>query len=142
MIGKPAWFARRKYSGWGLTPATWEGWAYIILMVLPLAFFQAMPYWTPQVRLAVTGVWALLLLVDVIDIMLRLRMDEREKLHEAIAERNAAWYMVVVLAIGLGYDMMMNAATEKIYVNPFIAAALFGAVLVKAATNIYLDKKN
>jgi hypothetical protein len=142
MIGKPEWFTRRKYGGWGLTPATWQGWAYIIAMILPLMAFQALPYWTAEVRFAVTGIWVLVLAVDVLDIMVRLKMDEREKLHEAIAERNAAWYMVVVLAAGLGYDLVVNALQQKVYVNPFFAAALFGAVLVKAATNIYLDKKN
>lgn len=142
MIGKPEWFARRKYGGWGLTPATWQGWVYIAAMILPLMVFQALPYWSAEVRFAVTGIWVLVLAVDVLDIMVRLKMDEREKQHEAIAERNAAWYMVVVLAAGLIYDMAVNALQQKVYVNPFIAAALFGAVLVKAATNIYLDKKN
>jgi divalent metal cation (Fe/Co/Zn/Cd) transporter len=142
MIGKPEWFTRRKYGGWGLTPATWQGWVYVIAMILPLMIFSALPYWTTEVRLAVTGVWVLVLAVDVIDIMMRLRMDEREKLHEAIAERNAAWYMVIVLAAGLVYGMVVNALQERVYVDPFIAIALFGAVLVKAATNIYLDKKN
>jgi hypothetical protein len=142
MIGKPEWFARRKYGGWGLTPATWQGWVYIAAMILPLMAFQALPYWTTEVRLAVTCIWVIVLAVDVLDIMMRLKMDEREKLHEAIAERNVAWYMVLVLAAGLGYDLIVNALQQKVYVNPFIAAALLGAVLVKAATNIYLDKKN
>ena len=142
MIGKPEWFARRKYGGWGLTPATWQGWAYMAAMILPLMVFQALPYWTTEIRFAVTGIWVIVLAVDVLDIMMRLRMDEREKLHEAIAERNAAWYMVIVLALGFGYDLTVNALQQNIYVNPFIAAALLGAVLVKAATNIYLDKKN
>jgi hypothetical protein len=142
MIGKPEWFARRKYGGWGLTPATWQGWVYIAAMILPLMVFQALPYWSAEVRFAVTGVWVIVLAVDVLDIMMRLKMDEREKAHEAIAERNAAWYMVIVLAAGLGYDLVVNALQQEVYVNPFIAAALFGAVLVKAATNIYLDKKN
>ena len=104
--------------------------------------FQALPYWTTEVRFTVTGIWVIVLAVDVLDIMMRLKMDEREKQHEAIAERNAAWYLVVVLAAGLVYDLVVNALQQKVYVNPFIAAALFGAVLVKAATNIYLDKKN
>jgi hypothetical protein len=28
MFGKPQWF-REKTVGWGLTPVTWQGWAYV-----------------------------------------------------------------------------------------------------------------
>lgn len=142
MIGRPEWFARRKYGGWGLTPRTWQGWAYILAMIVPLIVFQAFGEWSDQVRFAVTGIWLTVLLVDVLDIMLRLKKDERERLHEALAERNAAWFMVVVLATGLAYETTVNAMQERVYADPFIVLALFGAVVVKAATNIYLDRKD
>jgi small basic protein len=141
MIGKPEWFARRKYSGWGLTPKTWQGWAYILAMIVPLIVFQAMPYWSAEIRVAVTIVWVVVLAVDIFDIMIHLKIDEREKMHEALAERNAAWFMVVVLAIGLAYELAANATVGRAYVNPFIAIALFGAVVIKAFSNIYLEKK-
>ena len=142
MLGKPEWFKRRKYGGWGLTPASWKGWLYIGIIMLPFVVFQALPYWTAEVRFAVTGVWILVLVVDILDIMFHLKLDEREKVHEAIAERNAAWFMVAILVIGLGYDLIVGALQEKVVVNPFIALALFGAVAVKAASNIYLDRKD
>ncbi len=43
MLGKPEWFERRKYSGWGLTPKTWQGWAYIALMALPVLVMPVIP---------------------------------------------------------------------------------------------------
>ena len=33
MIGKPSWFQRRKYGGWGLFPRVWQGWAYLVVAV-------------------------------------------------------------------------------------------------------------
>jgi hypothetical protein len=142
MIGKPEWFGRRKYTGWGLTLKTWQGWAYILAMIIPLIVFQEMPQWSAEIRVAVTFIWIVVLGADVLDIMLHLKIDEREKLHEALAERNAAWFMVVVLAIGIAYELTSNAALGKVYVNPFIAVALFGAVAIKAFSNIYLEKNS
>lgn len=142
MIGKPEWFQRRKYTGWGIIPKTWQGYVYIAAMIIPLIFFQALPYWSAKTRMIVTVVWAIVLAVDVIDIMIRMKKDERERMHEAIAERNALWFMLMVLVIGIAYETISNAASQKIYVNPFMAAAVIGAVVVKMITNIYLERKN
>jgi cobalamin synthase len=142
MIGKTEWFARRKYTGWGLTPKTWQGWIYIVAMIAPLIVFQAMPQWSTEIRVAVTFMWFAVFGADVLDIMIHLKIDEREKLHEALAERNAAWFMVVVLAVGLAYELTANATVGRIYVNPFIAIALFGALVIKAFSNAYLEKNS
>lgn len=142
MIGKAEWFQRRKYGGWGLQPKTWQGWVYIACFILPLLIFHILPFWSTQLRLIVTGFWALLLIIDTLDIMRKLNLDERERFHEAIAERNALWGVLVVLVIGMGYDLITNGLNERIYVNPFIAAALIVAVIIKAVSNIYLDRKD
>lgn len=142
MIGKPEWFKRRKYTGWGIMPKTWQGYVYIAVMILPLIFFQAQPYWSDRTRMIITLAWAALLAADVIHIMIKMKRDERERLHEAIAERNAFWFMMMVLVIGIAYEVASNAANQKIYVSPFMAAAVIGAVIVKMITNIYLERKN
>jgi len=80
----------------------------------------------------------LLLFSDTTDIMLKMKKDEREKMHEAIAERNALWGVVAVLTAGILYDLITNALQERFYVNPFIAAALIVALLIKSITNLYL----
>ena len=33
MIGKPEWFERRKYLGWGIHPKTKEGWIYLLFII-------------------------------------------------------------------------------------------------------------
>lgn len=142
MIGKPEWFTRRKYLGWGVYPKTWQGWVYIAIFILPFAIFQALPFWSVQTRMIVTGVWLLLLIVDVIDIMVRMKLDEREKRHEAISERNALWAILLVLAVGLLYQVVTSALDNSIVFDPVIAAALVGGLIVKAASNIYLDRKD
>lgn len=140
MIGKPEWFIRRKYTGWGLTPKTWQGWVYILAMMIPLIVFQALPDLDAEIRTGVTVVWIAVFALDAIDIMRRLKKDEREGMHEAFAERNAAWFMVVVLAAGLAYELGTNAEKGIFFVDPFIAFALFGAVVVKGFSIICLEK--
>ncbi|MFH0798189.1 MAG: hypothetical protein V1906_02135 [Candidatus Woesearchaeota archaeon] len=142
MIGKPEWFKRRKYTGWGIMPKTWQGYVYIAVMILPFLFFHALPYWSTKIRMIVTIVWAVILGIDVIHIMIKMKKDERERMHEAIAERNALWFMLMALVIGIAYETISNAASQKVYVNPFMAAAVIGAVIVKMITNIYLERKN
>lgn len=142
MIGKPDWFARRKYTGWGITPKTWQGWLYIALVILPFAVFQAIPFWDMTTRAIVTIVWLLFLIIDVTDIMIRMKKDEREKIHEAIAERNALWVIMLVLVLGLMYQLLSSGLVKEIRFDPVIAIALAAAVIVKAISNIYLDRKN
>jgi hypothetical protein len=93
-------------------------------------------------RISVTVVWLFILLIDVIDIMRKMKLDEREKIHEAIAERNALWGIMVVLIFGILYDLVTNALNEKVYVNPFIMAALIVALLIKSLSNYILGRKN
>ena len=142
MIGKPEWFARRKYGGWGIQPKTWQGWVYIACFMIPFIVFNVFTIWTTTIRLIVTGAWIFLLIFDVLDIMARMKKDEREKIHEAIAERNALWGMILVLIAGVFYDVVSNALQQKFYVNPFIALALILGLLIKSISNIYLDKND
>ncbi len=142
MIGKPEWFQRRKYSGWGIVPKTWQGYVYIAVMIIPLIFFHALPYWSATTKTIVTIILAVIFGIDVIDIMIRMKRDERERIHEAIAERNALWFVIMVLAIGIAYDVASNAVQDRIQVNPFMVAAVIGAVIIKMITNIYLERKN
>lgn len=141
MIGKPHWFKRRKYTGWGFCPATWQGWVYIAVMILPFIIFHALPFWSSKVRTVGTIVWLIIFGIDAIQIMVKLKKDEREKIHEAIAERNVAWFMILVLAIGIAYETASGAVQQKITVDPFIVIALFGGLLVKIITNVYLGRK-
>ncbi|MCX6752094.1 MAG: hypothetical protein NTZ87_01155 [Candidatus Nomurabacteria bacterium] len=143
MIGKPHWFKRRKYTGWGFTPATWEGWLYIIVAILPFVLLMGV---SPinQTRMILIIIWALIVCVDFVDIVIHLPKDERDRIHEAIAERNALWIIVAVLGIGIAFQAASGAVSHALIpqVDPFLLVALFAGLLAKIISNIYLDKKD
>ena len=141
MIGKPEWFKIRRFGGWGITPDTWQGWLYLALVIFPFVIIQALPFWSEEVRRLITTVWTVFLLVDVTDIMIRLRKDEREKIEEAVAERNAAWAMVVVLISFLLYRIISAAIKNQVDVDWTAAAALGAGALVKTWTHIKFRKR-
>lgn len=142
MIGKPKWFKRRKYTGWGFSPSTWEGWVYIAVVALPVIIIANMQvFGTAQVVFLV--VWAIIFGIDFIDIMIHLEKDEREKIHEAISERNALWTILTVLVAGVAYQTASGVATQSIVkVDPIILIALVAGLIAKIISNIYLDKRN
>jgi hypothetical protein len=141
MIAKKEWFKRRKYGGWGVSPRTWQGWVYIAFILIPFMIFQAIPAWSEKSRLIVTGVWIGFLFIDIIPVMVNLKRDEREFKIEAMAERNAAWFMSLVLAIGIFYEIVRSALNETISVNVFLVIALFGGAIVKTISNVIYERR-
>jgi hypothetical protein len=148
MLGKPHWFQRRKYGGWGLYPKTWQGWAYIGAAIAIFALIQVIPLGDPQapgtsqIRIIATFILAGILVLDTIHIMAKLPMDERDRIHEAIAERNALWAIIAVLAGGIGWQAATSAVNDINMVDPVIIVALILGLLAKAVTNLYLDRKD
>ena len=142
IIAKPEWFGRRKYSGWGLSIKTWQGGVYIAGMILLLIAFQLIPNLSNENRLIITGVWLAFLLIDLIDVTLNLKKDEREYIHEAVAERNAAWGMTAVISVGILIELTYNALQQRIYVDPFLIAALVAGTILKSITNYKLDRED
>jgi cobalamin synthase len=131
MIGNPKWFNVRKYTGWGLCPNCWQGWLYIGSFIAPLAIINLTSL-DQNIKNILTIIWAGLFLFDVIHIMSQIKKDERERLHEAIADRNALWFMIFVLLIG--------AFIKQIF-DPIFFIAILGAMVIKAATHFYLRDK-
>ncbi len=142
VIAQPGWFKRRKYGGWGITPKAWQGAVYLAVVFISFGIFQALPFWSIQTRLIVTAIWLLFLVVDVSDVMIRMKRDERERVHEAIAERNALWIMMMILVAGILYQITISALNQTVKIDWFIVVALFSGLIVKTISNIYLDKKN
>ncbi len=143
MIGKPEWFQRRKFTGWGFSPRTWQGWVYIAVLVGLMMGIQVLPV-SGEAKTMLMIIYSIIFAIDAIDIMLRLRKDERETRHEAIAERNVAWFMVTVMAIGIAYQAASSAVAGNVGflpVDPILLIALFGGLVVKIATNLYLEHK-
>lgn len=135
MIAKSSWFSPRKYGGWGLTPNCWQGYTYIGVQVALLVFIGNLKlpgYWTTGLML----VFGIIFSIDLIDIMLHLKKDERDVLHEALAERNAMWVMILVLVIGVAFQASSGQAPD-----PIIIIALVGATITKAITHWYLRDK-
>jgi hypothetical protein len=142
IIAKPEWFTRRKYGGWGLGIKTWQGAVYFAAMFIALIVLLQLAGDSSQTKLLVTGVWMAFLLVDVFDIMWKLKKDERERIHEAIAERNAAWGMMIVITLGIFIELMYNVMNNRFYINPFLAGALAVGVIIKSVTNYKLEREN
>lgn len=142
MIGKPEWFTRRKYGGWGLYPICWQGWVYLAIVVLIIFGTQFLPI-DERGRMIALAIVAGILILDTIDIMFRMKKDERETLHEALAERNALWAILVVLVVGVAYQVAQSTIENgTAVVDPVIVAAILAGLLVKAISNYYLDKKD
>ena len=142
IIAKPEWFERRKYTGWGVNIKTWQGGIYLAGMFLLLIALQLIPDLTTETRLIITGIWIVFLLIDMGDVMWKLKKDERERLHEAMAERNAAWGMMFILVIGLFVELVYSALQQNVYVDPFIIMTLAAGIIIKSITNYKLERSN
>jgi len=140
MIANPKWFNHRKYTGWGLSPNCWQGWAYIIVIALPLFLINSLPI-DGWIKTTFMFIWAIIFAVDFIDLMRKVKRDERDTLHEALAERNAMWFMITALAIGISFQAGQSIVTNKPNIDPVILVALVGAVITKAITHFYLRDK-
>lgn len=141
MIAQTSWFKQRKYSGWGLSPSTWQGWLYILVLILPIILISFLPSISPTSKKLLVYAWVGVILVDVIDVMIRMKKDEREYLHEAIAERNVAWFLIFSLAIGLITKTAISASYGNPSLDPYLLLPLLGATIVKAITHLYLRDK-
>jgi len=83
----------------------------------------------------------LILLIDIVPIMFTIDRDEREHKIEAISERNAAWFMVLILVSWILYDLIAWALQNEIRINYFMAWALFWWIIVKSISNYVLERK-
>lgn len=144
MLGNPKWFKRRKYTGWGLTPITWQGWVYVGALLFAVFFISALTTWLNVPTVYQIGIVLLVLAVivlETVDISARINSDERETTHEALSERNAAWTMVVILMGGIVFQAIVSVLQGQLYVDPFIIAAVLGGVIAKGISSwYYIDK--
>lgn len=144
MLGNPKWFKRRKYTGWGLTPATWQGWLYVGILICSVFCVSLLTIWlklqTPY-QIGIILSMIAFIIVDTTDIAMKIGKDERETAHEALAERNAAWVMVIVLIGGIVFQSTVSLLRGILYVDPFMITALLGGIVAKGISNwYYIDK--
>lgn len=140
MIASPSWFTRRKYTGWGLIPRTWQGVLYIIAIGGVIAFIQALPV-TDAYRMIFTVLWILIVFVDVLRLMTSLTLDEREQKIEAIAERNASWTMVAASALTILYVSTVGKELKGTELVPALIFPIAAGAIAKAVTNFILDRR-
>ncbi len=131
MIGNPKWFNIRKYSGWGLTPNCPKGWLYLACFIIPVAIINSLTI-NQNIKNIISIIIIGLLILDVLHIMTQIKSDERERLHEAIADRNALWFLLFGL---------ISWAFIKQITDPFFIGILIGATVIKAITQFYLRDK-
>lgn len=141
---KPEWFRRRKYSGWGVTPITWQGWLTLIILVAPIAFFALkMKNGAPLVSIMfiLFVVYFIAFMFFIFGLMSRIKSDERNRSHEAIADRNALWALIMIIAVGLVIEGVLPEWVHSVaQVNPFIVGGILAAWLVKVVSMYWLDK--
>lgn len=138
MIGKPEWFEPRT-SGWGMRPVCWQGWVYVGC-TWALVVICALTPVDERVRLIMYASLIAFLLIDGTDIMIRMPKDERDILHEALAERNAAWFMISALVFWFLYQVLQTVLTGIVHVSWLIPIVLLCGALVKTATYWYLNR--
>lgn len=140
IVARPEWFGIRKYGGWGVSIKTWQGAVYIAAVISFIVLIQLTPLNTEQ-RTIITVAWLIFVFIDLFDVMWKVKKDEREYLHEAAVERNAAWAMMTILVIGILTELLYNAMQKRVYVDPFMVTALIIGAIVKSITYYKLEKE-
>ncbi len=144
MFGNPKWFKRRKYTGWGLTPATWQGWVYLGVLIC-IVIFVSLLVTLLQIKtshqILIILSTLIIIIIDAIGIIIKMNKDERETLHEALAERNATWVIAFILLGGILFQLTVSLLQGNLYIDPFIIAALLGGIITKGISNWYYSDK-
>lgn len=140
MIAQPKWFSRRKYTGWGVSPSTWQGNVYILCFAVVAAIIQSIPV-SESLKIVFTGVLVAFICIDVLQVMAKLKLDELEQKIEAIAERNAAWAMVASTVMSIFYVTTLGKELKGVELMPVIIFPIIIGVIVKGITNYILEKR-
>jgi hypothetical protein len=140
---KPEWFKRRKYSGWGLTPISWQGWLSLVLLVLPIVFLLSKINEGAHlvgISLVLFLIYFVAFMIFIFGLMSRIKTDERNRAHEAIADRNALWVLIIIISVGLVLEGTMPELVHSLaQVNPFIVGGMLSAWIVKVISIYWLD---
>lgn len=141
---KTEWFRRKKLTGWGVMPVTWQGWVCLIVLVVPLAVLGENI--TPGMNLKS---WQFIsfaaylgfILFGSFALMIRIKVDERQRLHEAISDRNALWFLIFILCVGVIAESVAPEMVRNMgIINPFVMIGILGAWVVKVISGLYLNK--
>jgi hypothetical protein len=140
MIAQAKWFSRRKYTGWGVSPSTWQGYVYILCIAAIAAVIQSIPV-DATLKMVLTGILVAFICIDVLHVMASLKLDELEQKIEAIAERNAAWTMVSFSILSIVFVTTIGKELKGPEVAPVIIFPIIAGVIVKGITNYILERR-
>jgi len=140
MIAKASWFNRRKYTGWGLMPKTWQGVLYILAVAALAVFIQSLSL-DETLKMVLLGVFLVFVLIDFLQVMAAIRLDEREQKIEAIAERNASWTMVASTGLAILYLTTVGKELKGIELMPVLIFPILAGVIVKGLSNFILERR-
>lgn len=140
MIAKSEWFTRRKYTGWGLSPKSWQGYAYVIAIAALAASIQALPI-VENTKIIFTIGLVVFILIDVLQVMASLHLDEREQKIEAISERNASWTMVASTVLVILYTGTIGRELKGIELMPILILPVITGVIAKGLSNYILENR-
>ena len=153
MIGKPQWFQRRKYGGWGLTPKTWQGWVYVAVLAGALGFTMSASISSTAKPAALAIIFAVAI-ADMIHIMLQLPKvhDERENYHQLLIERNCSFAAMGAMLAIVVYELFKsgrlmatgNQGVQAIMANPALATVIIvmaAMFVTKVASTLYVKSK-
>lgn len=142
IIAKPEWFKKTKYRGWDADIKTWQGAVYVAAVIIVFLVLALNPFMDKMDKVVLIGIWALFFLIDLVDVLWKLKKDEREKIHEAIADRNAAWVMMIVLSLGFFMELIYSVLQKSLYIDPFLLIALIAGIIVKIISEYKLEKED
>lgn len=156
MISKPEWWTYRK-MGWGLAPKTWHAWAYILVFVGLVGFFNGLAYLnilTYEMAQGLSMILTFLVVADTLHTMFSLPKvhDERQNKHQLVIERNSSYAAIFALMVLALYDSIQYSLKVmdgyvptgiEMYI-PFdwrIGVVLLAMVLAKGVSSWYVERK-
>lgn len=146
MFANPKWFKPRLF-GWGLGIRRWEGAAYIGVPLALIIGSQFLPL-PSEVRLGLLAVVGGFFILDLLSVLpaVYAGLDERERTHQLIAERNASFAGVAAITLYLVYvaaSLAAQGATDHsallTQIGPLVAVALVMS-LAKGASLLWLGR--
>ena len=142
MIGKSNWFTVRKYGGWGMFPKTWQGYVYCLVLGIMILIPFSIDAFSKQTQIVASFMIWIIFLIDLVDIMLKSKLDEREISHENKAEKNASWTMEIFLIASFVYIMYKYSYTRILNLEAIviILGSLLLGLIAKVVTHYRIEK--
>lgn len=105
-----------------------------------IAFIQSLSI-DEMLKMVLSGIWAVIVLIDVLQVMASFKLDEREQKIEAIAERNASWTMIASMVLVILYIATLGKDLKGMDLLPVLIIPVAAGVIAKGLSNYILDRR-